>query len=131
VGVPASCCDPRVCLGCAVCGRGVHLPVPSAPKRANLSTSSTPLVCPCSSQGPVPPEPEAYSGPKLKVAIVGRGWRGMSTAVELLDQGHEVRAHRGHSDTVTPHRCSATAQVQCNHTGAVQPHRCSATTQVQ
>ena len=34
-----------------------------------------------------PPEPEHYRGPKLKVAIIGAG---MSTAVELLDQGHEV-----------------------------------------
>lgn len=28
--------------------------------------------------------------PKLKVAIVGGGLAGLSTAVELLDQGHEV-----------------------------------------
>lgn len=28
--------------------------------------------------------------PKLKVAIVGSGLAGLSTAVELLDQGHEV-----------------------------------------
>ena len=28
--------------------------------------------------------------PKLKVAIVGSGLAGMSTAVELLDQGYEV-----------------------------------------
>ncbi|KAK9218728.1 hypothetical protein WN943_007365 [Citrus x changshan-huyou] len=37
-----------------------------------------------------PPEPEHYRGPKLKVAIIGAGLAGMSTAVELLDQGHEV-----------------------------------------
>lgn len=36
------------------------------------------------------PEPEHYRGPKLKVAIIGAGLAGMSTAVELLDQGHEV-----------------------------------------
>ncbi|KAH9688120.1 Zeta-carotene desaturase /chromoplastic [Citrus sinensis] len=36
-----------------------------------------------------PPEPEHYGGPKLKVAIIGAGLAGMSTAVELLDQGHE------------------------------------------
>ncbi|KAH9754136.1 Zeta-carotene desaturase /chromoplastic [Citrus sinensis] len=35
-------------------------------------------------------EPEHYRGPKLKVAIIGAGLAGMSTAVELLDQGHEV-----------------------------------------
>ncbi|WOL04236.1 zeta-carotene desaturase [Canna indica] len=41
-------------------------------------------------KGLFPPEPEPYKGPKLKVAIVGGGLAGMSTAVELLDQGHEV-----------------------------------------
>lgn len=42
-------------------------------------------------KGLFPPEPEHYRGPKLKVAIIGAGLAGMSTAVELLDQGHEVR----------------------------------------
>ncbi|GAB2277570.1 hypothetical protein Dimus_012279 [Dionaea muscipula] len=41
-------------------------------------------------KGLFPPEPEQYRGPKLKVAIIGAGLAGMSTAVELLDQGHEV-----------------------------------------
>ncbi|XP_074320838.1 zeta-carotene desaturase, chloroplastic/chromoplastic [Silene latifolia] len=41
-------------------------------------------------KGLFPPEPKQYSGPKLKVAIIGAGLAGMSTAVELLDQGHEV-----------------------------------------
>eukprot|EP00249_Psilotum_nudum_P013212 c24218_g1_i1 orf=617-2380(+) len=41
-------------------------------------------------KGLFPPEPERYIGPKLKVAIIGAGLAGMSTAVELLDQGHEV-----------------------------------------
>ncbi|GJP47276.1 hypothetical protein CLOM_g6497 [Closterium sp. NIES-68] len=41
-------------------------------------------------KGLFPPEPEKYEGPKLKVAIVGAGLAGMSTAAELLDQGHEV-----------------------------------------
>ncbi|KAK6163143.1 hypothetical protein DH2020_002984 [Rehmannia glutinosa] len=40
--------------------------------------------------GLFPPEPKLYRGPKLKVAIIGAGLAGMSTAVELLDQGHEV-----------------------------------------
>ncbi|XP_011005691.1 PREDICTED: zeta-carotene desaturase, chloroplastic/chromoplastic-like [Populus euphratica] len=41
-------------------------------------------------KGLFPPEPEHHRGPKLKVAIIGAGLAGMSTAVELLDQGHEV-----------------------------------------
>ncbi|KAH0850154.1 hypothetical protein HID58_095737 [Brassica napus] len=41
-------------------------------------------------KGLFPPEPVPYKGPKLKVAIIGAGLAGMSTAVELLDQGHEV-----------------------------------------
>ena len=41
-------------------------------------------------KGLFPPEPEHYRGPKLKVAIIGAGLAGMSTAVELLDQGNEV-----------------------------------------
>ncbi|KAJ6762904.1 PROTOPORPHYRINOGEN OXIDASE [Salix purpurea] len=41
-------------------------------------------------KGLFPPEPVHYRGPKLKVAIIGAGLAGMSTAVELLDQGHEV-----------------------------------------
>lgn len=46
-------------------------------------------------KGLFPPEPEHYRGPKLKVAIIGAGLAGMSTAVELLDQGHEVQLKIG------------------------------------
>ncbi|KAL3516252.1 hypothetical protein ACH5RR_023154 [Cinchona calisaya] len=48
-------------------------------------------------KGLFPPEPEHYRGPKLKVAIVGSGLAGMSTAVELLDQGHEVDIYESRS----------------------------------
>ncbi|QHO19313.1 Zeta-carotene desaturase/chromoplastic [Arachis hypogaea] len=41
-------------------------------------------------KGLFPSEPKYYRGPKLKVAIIGAGLAGMSTAVELLDQGHKV-----------------------------------------
>ena len=33
---------------------------------------------------------DLQGAPKLKVAIVGSGLAGLSTAAELLDQGHEV-----------------------------------------
>ncbi|GBG83415.1 hypothetical protein CBR_g37129 [Chara braunii] len=46
-------------------------------------------------KGLFPPEPAKYNGPKLRVAIVGSGLAGMSTAVELLDQGHEVDIFEG------------------------------------
>ncbi|CAI0432562.1 unnamed protein product [Linum tenue] len=48
-------------------------------------------------KGLFPPEPEHYRGPKLKVAIIGAGLAGMSTAVELLDQGHEVEIYDSRS----------------------------------
>lgn len=48
------------------------------------------ILCLAAPKGLFPPEPEHYRGPKLKVAIIGAGLAGMSTAVELLDQGHEV-----------------------------------------
>eukprot|EP00890_Picochlorum_soloecismus_P001940 jgi/Picsp_1/2747/NSC_00975-R1_zeta-carotene desaturase len=45
---------------------------------------------PLKSLFPEAPPPPAAGAPKLKVAIVGSGLAGLSTAVELLDQGHEV-----------------------------------------
>ncbi|KAF5952351.1 hypothetical protein HYC85_010295 [Camellia sinensis] len=48
-------------------------------------------------KGLFPSEPEHYRGPKLKVAIIGAGLAGMSTAVELLDQGHEVDIYESRS----------------------------------
>ena len=42
-------------------------------------------------KGLFPDEPEPYLGPKVKVAIIGSGLAGLSTAIELLEQGHEVR----------------------------------------
>eukprot|EP00270_Netrium_digitus_P011423 TRINITY_DN3631_c1_g1_i2.p1 TRINITY_DN3631_c1_g1~~TRINITY_DN3631_c1_g1_i2.p1 ORF type:complete len:639 (-),score=183.87 TRINITY_DN3631_c1_g1_i2:137-2053(-) len=46
-------------------------------------------------KGLFPPEPTPYEGPKLRMAIVGSGLAGMSTAIELLDQGHEVDIYEG------------------------------------
>jgi len=45
---------------------------------------------PLKSLFPEAPPPPAAGAPKLRVAIVGSGLAGLSTAVELLDQGHEV-----------------------------------------
>lgn len=42
---------------------------------------------------PDEPVPAPPGGPKLKVAIVGSGLAGLSTAVELLDQGHQVEIY--------------------------------------
>ncbi|KAK9866854.1 hypothetical protein WJX84_000804 [Apatococcus fuscideae] len=39
---------------------------------------------------PDEPPPPKEGAPKLKVAIIGCGLAGLSTAVELVDQGHEV-----------------------------------------
>ncbi|KAM3378317.1 hypothetical protein P3S68_010730 [Capsicum galapagoense] len=60
-------------------------------------------------KGLFPPEPEHYRGPKLKVAIIGAVLAGMSTAVKLLDQGHEVDIYEsttfigGKEGPQTPH----------------------------
>uniref|UniRef100_A0A0D6QX29 Zeta-carotene desaturase n=1 Tax=Araucaria cunninghamii TaxID=56994 RepID=A0A0D6QX29_ARACU len=62
-------------------------------KGLNVSCSLKSKVSDMSQKAPgglFPPEPKKYEGPKLKVAIIGSGLAGMSTAVELLDQGHEV-----------------------------------------
>lgn len=65
-----------------------HLPRPMT-VRASLDTKVSDMGA-NAPKGLFPPEPEHYRGPKLKVAIIGAGLAGMSTAVELLDQGHEV-----------------------------------------
>ncbi|KAH9688139.1 Zeta-carotene desaturase /chromoplastic [Citrus sinensis] len=72
-----------------VCWSRVQVKVPRFCVRASLDTN----VSDMSVNAPkclFPPEPEHYRGPKLKVAIIGAGLAGMSTAGELLDQGHET-----------------------------------------
>ena len=49
-----------------------------------------PKDAPLKSLFPEEPEKPKPGAPRLKVAIVGCGLAGLSTAVELLDQGHEV-----------------------------------------
>ncbi|GAY44703.1 hypothetical protein CUMW_083870, partial [Citrus unshiu] len=78
------------------CWSRVQLKVPRFCVRASLDTN----VSDMSVNDPkclFPPEPEHYGGPKLKVAIIGAGLAGMSTAVELLDQGHEVDIYESRS----------------------------------
>ncbi|EYU22998.1 hypothetical protein MIMGU_mgv1a003605mg [Erythranthe guttata] len=69
----------------------IHLHRP--PRHLTLRSDLESNVCDMTTHAPkgiFPPEPEKYGGPKLKVAIIGAGLAGMSAAIELLDQGHEV-----------------------------------------
>lgn len=63
----------------------------AAPWRAPERTADAgPKDAPLPSLYPAEPLPPAPGAPKLRVAIVGSGLAGLSTAVELLDQGYEV-----------------------------------------
>lgn len=64
----------------------------AAPERITGAPTSNDVGlkdAPLKSLFPMAPTPST-SAPKLKVAIVGGGLAGLSTAVELLDQGYEV-----------------------------------------
>ncbi|GAY62719.1 hypothetical protein CUMW_220060 [Citrus unshiu] len=79
-----------------VCWSRVQVKVPRFCVRASLDTnvSDMSVIAP---KFLFPPEPEHYGGPKLKVSSIGAGHAGMSTAVELLDQGHEVDIYESRS----------------------------------
>eukprot|EP00803_Ostreobium_quekettii_P003857 evm.model.scf_3105.2 EVM.evm.TU.scf_3105.2 scf_3105:4796-15978(-) len=62
-----------------------------APAGDDVSPKDAPLP----SLFPSEPGPPSPGAPKLKVAIVGGGLAGLSTAVELLDQGYEVDIYEG------------------------------------
>ena len=47
----------------------------------------SPKDAPLKSLFPEEPRPPSPNSPKLRVAIIGGGLAGLSTAVELLDQG--------------------------------------------
>ncbi|KAL4198460.1 hypothetical protein AMTRI_Chr03g140320 [Amborella trichopoda] len=95
----ASACFPA--SSGSFCGEMVGIPAPRYPE-TRVGVKVWQLGARCSLEekvsdmrvnapkGLFPPEPEHYRGPKLKVAVIGAGLAGMSTAVELLDQGHEV-----------------------------------------
>lgn len=95
-------------LSSPVCGRGIAATRMGVPREG---PRSMPVVCavtapttsnvgnvedvglkdvPLRSLFPDAPPAPAPGAPKLKVAIVGSGLAGLSTAVELLEQGHEV-----------------------------------------
>ncbi|GMH39931.1 hypothetical protein BSKO_07835 [Bryopsis sp. KO-2023] len=69
----------------------------AAPPRERVGAPSGedvgPKDAPLKSLFPEEPSPPSPNSPKLKVAIVGSGLAGLSTAVELLDQGHEVEIY--------------------------------------
>ncbi|GAY44702.1 hypothetical protein CUMW_083870, partial [Citrus unshiu] len=73
------------------CWSRVQLKVPRFCVRASLDTNVSDMSV-NAPKGLFLPEPEHYRGPKLKVAIIGAGLAGMSTAVDLLDQGHGTEA---------------------------------------
>lgn len=64
----------------------------ASPEQSPLTSDVGPKDAPLRSLFPPENPPPAPGAPKLKVAIVGSGLAGLSTAVELLDQGY-VRAY--------------------------------------
>lgn len=69
---------------------------PIKPSTLNVSGQDVgPKDAPLPSLFPKEPAPPGPNTPKLKVAIVGGGLAGLSTAVELLDQGYEVDIYEG------------------------------------
>lgn len=69
--------------------------VAAASSRLNVAGQDVgPKDAPLPSLFPEVPTP-APGAPKLRVAIVGGGLAGLSTAVELLDQGYEVDIYEG------------------------------------
>jgi zeta-carotene desaturase len=64
----------------------------AAPARANPAAVRDVGLkdAPLKSLFPDEPAPPVPGAPRLRVAIVGGGLAGLSAAVELLDQGHEV-----------------------------------------
>ena len=71
-------------------GRRAEVAAGAAATPAIAGQDVGPKDAPLKSLFPDEPGNPAAGSPKLKVAIVGGGLAGLSTAVELLDQGHEV-----------------------------------------
>lgn len=79
--------------------RTVRTQAVQAPTRSNVANVTDVGLkdVPLRSLFPEEPGPPAPGAPKLKVAIVGSGLAGLSTAVELLDQGYEVDIYESRS----------------------------------
>lgn len=67
----------------------------ASPSELPLNEDVGPKDAPLLSLFPPENPPPAPGAPKLKVAIVGSGLAGLSTAVELLDQGYVCRGKTG------------------------------------
>mmetsp|Transcript_39950 Transcript_39950/g.118950 ORF Transcript_39950/g.118950 Transcript_39950/m.118950 type:complete len:120 (+) Transcript_39950:190-549(+) len=76
-------------------GRRVLAPVAAATVTAQNVGAVGLKDAPLRSLFPDEPSPPAPGAPKLRVAIVGGGLAGLSTAVELLDQGWVTRLELG------------------------------------
>ncbi|GLC33044.1 hypothetical protein PLESTB_000377000 [Pleodorina starrii] len=90
---------PIKALSVRTCRRAVKPQAVAAVPQKKIKVSDVTAVglkdVPLRSLFPDEPKPPAPGAPKLKVAIVGGGLAGLSTAVELLDQGYEVDIYEG------------------------------------
>ncbi|EFJ44652.1 hypothetical protein VOLCADRAFT_95071 [Volvox carteri f. nagariensis] len=98
-GAKATQLCPMKALTARVSRRAVKAQAVAALPQKNIKVSDVNAVglkdVPLRSLFPDEPKPPAPGAPKLKVAIVGGGLAGLSTAVELLDQGYEVDIYEG------------------------------------
>ena len=89
---PCGACSPRSRPSPSRCGPAAwhHLPPGWLCRAAWSRSTAAPLNRAGSPSSPEPAVTRAQGAPKLKVAIIGSGLAGLSTAAELLDQGYEV-----------------------------------------
>eukprot|EP00210_Caulerpa_lentillifera_P001306 g1257.t1 len=79
-----------------LCQRTIHcIEATAISEKSPVLKDVSPKDAPLRSLFPDEPPPPKRGSPKLRVAIVGGGLAGLSTAVELLDQGYEVEVFEG------------------------------------